>query len=105
MNAMLRRVIVAAFLAVAFGTAQPGFAEEKKVALEFDRSMICCLVNHDVISEKLEKVDGINTVLFSLKKRRVLAYYDPLKIKVESIVDRLSKITKVDRKYIAAEVQ
>ena len=105
MDATLRRAVVTAFLAVFFGTALPCFAEEKRVALEFDKNFICCIVNHDFIAERLEKIDGINAVHFSLKKRRILAYYDPLKIKVESIVDRLSEITQVDRKFIAAKVQ
>ena len=90
------------FFVVLLVLTHPVFAGEKKATIEFDRSMVCCLMNHDTIAEKLEKVDGINTVHFSLNKRRVLAYYDPSKIKVESIIDRLSEITKVDRKYIAA---
>ena len=105
MSTTLRRIVVSAFLSAIFGLVQPAFAEEKKVTLEFDKNFICCIVNHDIIAEKLEKIDGINTVHFSLKKRRVLAYYDPSIIKVASIVDKLSKITKVDSKFIAAEVK
>ena len=102
---MFARIVLGFMVTLLMFGARPVLALEKRVNLEFDKNFICCIVNHATIAEKLEAIDGINTAHFISRKRKVIVYYEPLKIKIESIVEGLSKITKVDRKFIAAEAQ
>jgi hypothetical protein len=101
----LSRLVFGIFIIAVLSVPLNAFAQEKRLEMVFDKSFICCLANHSIIAEKLEEVDGISTAHFILKKRKVLVYYDPSKIKIPSIVERLSKITLIDKKYIVAEVQ
>lgn len=105
LNILLRWTVLFLILTAVLFSPTDSYAAEKRVALEFDKSTICCLMNHSTIAKKLEEVDGINTALFNMNKRKVLVYYNPSKIAVPAIVEKLAKITLVEKENIAAEVQ
>lgn len=73
---------------------------EKKIVIEFDRSSICCIMNHDLLGEKLEEVEGINTAHFNMGDRKIYLYYETEKITVTKIIGKVSRITKVEEKHI-----
>lgn len=78
-------------------------AEEKKLLISFDKNNICCIMNAEPLTRQLEKLKGVSTARFNMEKRKILLYFDPLKIDVQTIVDMVSKITAVDKKFILPE--
>ena len=78
-------------------------AEEKKLLISFDKNNICCIMNAEPLTRQLEKLKGVSAVRFNMEKRKILLYFDPLKIEVQAIVDMVSKITAVDKKFILPE--
>jgi copper chaperone CopZ len=78
-------------------------AEEKKLLISFDKNNICCIMNAEPLTRQLEKLKGVSTARFNMEKRKILVYFDPLEIEVQTIVDKVSKITAVDKKFILPE--
>lgn len=75
-------------------------AAAKTVLLAFDRSQLCCLMNHMTLEEKLTAIDGISKAIFHERKREVTVVYDDSKLTIPAIIDRLADITKVDKEII-----
>ncbi len=97
---ILKFSLISWILWISASTAQ---AEEKKLLISFDKNNICCIMNAEPLTRQLEKLKGVSTARFNMEKRKILLYFDPLKIEVQAIVDMVSKITAVDKKFILPE--
>ncbi len=60
-------------------------------------------MNAEPLTRQLEKLKGVSTARFNMEKRKILLYFDPMKIKVQTIVEMVSKITAVDKKFLLPE--
>ncbi len=78
----------------------PAQSEEKRLTINFDKNYICCIMNAPIVESELEKHDGINSARYKEKARKILVYFDPVKIAVQGIVDQVSKITHVEKQFI-----
>lgn len=79
-------------------------AEEKRLTINFDKNNICCIMNVPILVSELEKLEGINTVRYNEDARKILVYFNPVKIDVQAIVDKVSKITNVDKRFILTKL-
>lgn len=79
-------------------------AKEKRLTINFDKNNICCIMNAPILVSKLEKLEGINTVRYNEDARKILVYFDPSKIAVQAIVDKVSKITDVEKQFILTKL-
>ena len=95
----ISRVVVTVALLCAFPALV--YAGEKRIIVEFDKSSICCIMNHDLLGKKLEEVNGINIAHFNMGDRKIFLYYQTEKITVQEIIKTVSRITKVEEKNIA----
>ncbi len=79
-------------------------AEEKRLTINFDKNNICCIMNAPILVTELEKVDGINIARYKEDARKIMIYFEPLKIAIRTIVDKVSKITAVDKQFILTKL-
>ena len=79
------------------------YADEKKVKIAFDTDSICCILNYYRMVEELEKLSGVTTASFNERKRYFIVYYEQGKVKVQAIIQRLSKVTDVPEQFILYE--
>jgi copper chaperone CopZ len=96
-------------MAIIVATGQVLIANEKenniKVLIGFDRNLICCLMNHDTLEEKLEAIEGIDKAEFNERRREVLVTYNEKVIGIDAIVEITRKITDVDKEVMLPPVK
>lgn len=97
---IFRPVLLAA---ISFSIAVSAYAEDAKLSIQFDRNRICCIMNADLLSEKLVAIDGISSADYIERKRKIILQYDKEKIAVPDIIATISRITDVQEDMILAE--
>lgn len=74
--------------------------KEKRLALNFDKNSICCIMNSDELASKLQKTEGINSARYNKEDRVIILYFNPDKTDKKKIVNKISEITMVPKEFI-----
>ena len=95
---------VCLLLLILFVFASQVQAEEKRLTINFDKNNICCIMNASILVGELEKLEGISNARYNENSRKILVYFNPLKIDVQAIVNKVSKITAVNKQFILTKI-
>ena len=83
-----------------FVVASHAQADEKRLTINFDKNNICCIMNKDMIASELKKLKGVNSARFKANEREISLYFEPLKIKMKTIVEKVSEVTQIQKQFI-----
>ena len=87
-----------------FVVASHAQADEKRLTINFDKNNICCIMGKDMIASELKKSEGVNSARFKANERKISLYFEPLKIKMKTIVEKVSEITQIEKQFILPEL-